>query len=263
MHSVCLREAQPQDFAQIAEIGIAAMIEDPLLAYFECRASPINPKENPEHTRALSSYIQFTLYSSWYAGGVIKVACAPSAHCIEPSTRTSLNQESVEERILAAAIWMPPRKRVSNFDPFTLLRSGGVSLAQNVGMAGLSRRWIEYPPIVEHSWKQAQWALEDGKNWSPLDTWSLTMAFTEPAYQGRGLMTTLIRDWISSVPGEGFTLQASTTRARDFFYRHFGFELLDRCKVGVGHASAKGLPETKGPGVELFTMLKRNVERKC
>ncbi|KAJ7168949.1 hypothetical protein C8R46DRAFT_1218332 [Mycena filopes] len=56
------------------------------------------------------------------------------------------------------------------------------------------------------------------------DAWYLALAGVDPAAQGMGCMSLLLREAFNHAPNAVFTLEANTPRARDV-YKHFGFEV--------------------------------------
>ncbi|KAF8170776.1 hypothetical protein BJ912DRAFT_882564, partial [Pholiota molesta] len=63
-----------------------------------------------------------------------------------------------------------------------------------------------------------------GADMSVDDTWYLQVVGTDPEYQGRGLVSLLVRDAFTYDPEATFTLEAATTKSRDQ-YEHLGFKV--------------------------------------
>ncbi|KAF8970636.1 hypothetical protein BDZ97DRAFT_1948750 [Flammula alnicola] len=240
MKNAYIRAARPRDFERISDVGVLSLIDDPLLTYFGCTTSV-----------SLKSYIQFILHSSWQVGGVIDMVCVPST---DP-------EDDEGEKIAAVAIWLPPSKRVTAWNMYTLIRSGILSITQSLGVQGIMRMVWEYPRIAEESWRQGHFCLQEGPQWSHNDTWCCKLAFTAPAYQRQGMMSKMVRERIAKAPESCFTLEATSSKTQAYF-QHFDFEIMNYSRVGTGCVDKSGNAAPAGSGVQIFSMIKRSVDYK-
>ncbi|KIM42276.1 hypothetical protein M413DRAFT_444707 [Hebeloma cylindrosporum] len=96
---------------------------------------------------------------------------------------------------------------------------------------------------------------------SPDDSWYLQMIFTDPGYQGKGLMSKLVREAFAHSPEGIFTLEATTPKSRDQ-YAHLGFELPTPIKFGRGKADGRGVTASgdDANGLEIWAMAKYPLE---
>ncbi|KAF8170775.1 hypothetical protein BJ912DRAFT_996530 [Pholiota molesta] len=233
-----IRAARPRDFERICDAGAASMLEDPVMSYFGCTTPA-----------SLKSYIRFTLHSTWQMGGLIDMMCVPST---DP-------EDDEGEKVGAIAIWLPPRKRITSWNVYTLLRSGILSLTQTLGAQNIMRMGWEYPSTAEESWKEGYFCFLDGPTWSHNDSWYLKLAFTSKPYQKKGMMSKMIGERLSKLPGCCFTLEVSSPKVQSYF-RQFEFEIMNRSRLGAGYVDERGNESAGGSGVEICYMIKRSVE---
>ncbi|TFK36115.1 hypothetical protein BDQ12DRAFT_610441 [Crucibulum laeve] len=230
------RVAKPEELEQAIKILGEAFRQDPAFNFFGC----VKQLPEPESAAAagVETMIRCLLRICYVIGGRVTVVVVP---------------EGSEERIAAAAIWMPPKMRLSHWNIFTLLRCGLPSVAKAWGLGGLMRFGFEYPAT-------SHLAMEVGykKKGSPEDpdnSWYLQIVGTATAFQGRGLMSLLMREGYAHAPNAIFTLEATTAKSRDQ-YCHLGYEVVEPLRLGAGAVSVMGLPATgeDAVGVECYAM---------
>ncbi|KAF9472680.1 hypothetical protein BDN70DRAFT_886735 [Pholiota conissans] len=69
----------------------------------------------------------------------------------------------------------------------------------------------------------------------------------------------MIDERLSKLPECCFTLEATSPRVQSYF-RKFGFEIMNRSRLGAGQVDEHGDEKANGSGVEVCYMIKRSVE---
>ncbi|KAJ7168951.1 hypothetical protein C8R46DRAFT_1268585 [Mycena filopes] len=89
----------------------------------------------------------------------------------------------------------------------------------------------------------------------------MQLAGVDPAAQGMGCMSLLLREAFNHAPNAVFTLEANTPRARDV-YKHFGFEVIREATVGKGKINAQGVLASgeAATGFPIYPMIRVPVE---
>ncbi|KAJ3773462.1 hypothetical protein FB446DRAFT_533573 [Lentinula raphanica] len=209
------------------------------------------------------------VYKACMLGGGRAIVAVPKRSSASASTTT----------IAAAVCWYPPRKRITVVNA---LRSGMLRCIMNWGIDGFKvirgflathlmndclthlrrKRMSKEYSVVTHgvfqqafnskameiqateSWKQRMYKRKSKLILQESDSWYLQLMFSSKSYEGRGLMSTLIREghaYIQSVtPGIPITLDASSSRSRDR-YMHLGYETI----IGAGKATSTGIAPSK------------------
>ncbi|KAJ4480825.1 hypothetical protein J3R30DRAFT_3700239 [Lentinula aciculospora] len=244
-----IREALPDDLDVIGWAAAEAFIADAMAHYFS-GTTKLMSITNKSELRELYDLYHFVTKTCMISGGRVILA-VPMESNLESSSETS-------STIAAAACWYPPRKRVTTLNA---VRGGITKCIRNWRVKGFERMLTEYSPKTHELFKRAFTSkametqrMEKGKQdkkriLRESDSWYLQLMFSSKQYEGRGLMSTLMREGFayahSSTPGIPFTLDATSARARDR-YLHLGYELMEpETLIGVGKANAQGIAPVK------------------
>jgi hypothetical protein len=182
-----------------------------------------------------------------------------------------------QDKILAAALWLPPNKRVELQQFRLLLQSGILGIVKNWGLSTLlvSQRTNSpqrpfpdnWPLLLQRTrieWLDAahttfveMYKRKGITKESADDSWFLLSAMIDPLSEHRGFMSLLMEDAFANGPNDSFTLVATTARLKDQ-YASFGYDLLSTYKVGEGKADCRGLPASgkEAVGVDCYAMVK-------
>ncbi|KAJ3508421.1 hypothetical protein NLJ89_g5760 [Agrocybe chaxingu] len=215
-----VRPATLDDLDEFVKAANRAFLHDPVFNYFANLKQFVDPEVDAEE----------------YRGHVTVV--------VDPANNG---------RIVGGALWMPPRKRMAAWKLHLLFKSGFGKVLKQWGLGGLSKMVIGYQSVSEKKMKKC--FEEKGVQESPKEAWYVQLIFTDPDYQGRGLMSKLMRDAFAKAPEATFCLEASTAKSRDL-YAHLGFENPIPIPVGVGLCNSSGLRATgkDAAGVEAYAM---------
>ena len=141
-----IRLATPDDYDRITTLAHAAFVGDPVFHYFGSlrKVSLSQPQRSP-YTKALPQqhldpvtdvkesdnlrrFVRFLLNICCLSKGRITVALSKNA--------------GEEDKVVAAAFWLPPNKRVALWKVPTLIRAGVIPMLKRWGLAGLMVRSI-------------------------------------------------------------------------------------------------------------------------
>ncbi|KAF8999871.1 hypothetical protein BDQ17DRAFT_1360609 [Cyathus striatus] len=158
-------------------------------------------------------------------------------------------------KIISAALWMPPKKRVSIMHVIGIFRCGVVKVVKAYGLNGLMRIGFEYGTTCEKALHAGYKDMEIKE--SPEESWYLQLIGTDSEYRNRGVMSLLMREAYAHAPLSYFLLEATTTASRDK-YGHLGFKLVKPIYLGRGKANSKGLKASgkDASGIEIYGMVK-------
>ncbi|KAJ3914541.1 hypothetical protein F5877DRAFT_29109, partial [Lentinula edodes] len=164
--------------------------------------------------RALYDLYYFVVKACMIGGGRVVVAV--------PTVEGSSGSKAATT-IAAVVCWYPPRKRISALNA---IRGGILRCLKNWGLNGLkafSSKAIEKPSSgVGIGRRNKRTVLLES------DSWYVQLVFSSKQYEGRGLMSILMREGFayahSVTPGIPVTLDATSSRARDR-YMHLGYEV--------------------------------------
>jgi GNAT superfamily N-acetyltransferase len=127
-----------------------------------------------------------------------------------------------KEKIVAATLWLAPRARLGGWRADKLIRAGVLSPLLAWRWKGLARLTREFEPASARAAQDAFAARGAGK---ADRAWFLQLAWTDPAHQGRGYLSMLVRAQVAAAgPRAVLALDASGKQARDR-YEHLGFEV--------------------------------------
>ncbi|KAJ3821900.1 hypothetical protein F5880DRAFT_1578889 [Lentinula raphanica] len=255
-----IREARRDELDIIGWTAAEAFIDDAMAHYYSGTTKPLSVEDKTDMRTLYDLYR--CVYKACMLGGGRAIVAVPKRSSASASTTT----------IAAAVCWYPPRQRITVVNA---LRSGMLRCIMNWGFGGFKRMSKEYS-VVTHgvfqqafnskameiqateSWKQRMYKRKSKLILQESDSWYLQLMFSSKSYEGRGLMSTLIREghaYIQSVtPGIPITLDASSSRSRDR-YLHLGYELMEnQTIIGAGKATSTGIAPSKNnpvPSTEL------------
>ena len=193
--------------------------------------------------------------------------------------RVTVVVDPSQDKILAAALWLPPNKRIELQQFRLLLQSGILGILKNWGLTTLMVCWrwngFQHPfpdnrsfPLPSQrtriEWLDAAHTIfvemykkKGITKESADDSWFLLSAMVDPLSEHRGFIALLMEDAFANGPNDSFTLVATTPRLKDQ-YASFGYDLLSTYKVGEGKVDCRGLPASgkEAVGVDCYAMVK-------
>ncbi|KIK50968.1 hypothetical protein GYMLUDRAFT_50876 [Collybiopsis luxurians FD-317 M1] len=244
-----IREARREDLQAIGWAAAEAFINDAMAYYLSGTTKPMEITDKAA-LRELHDLYYFLFKAGILGGGRAVVAVPVAPDKAEGSDSVPM--------IAAAACWYPPRKRVKTLNA---LRGGIVRCIWNWGLQGFDRMANEYTLITHGVFERA---FEKRRMVAPesagekkrrkgnserilkeSDSWYLQAMFCSKRFEGRGLMSTLMREGYAyanrATPGIPITLDATSERARDR-YAHLGYELMEPVTIiGAGKATPQGI----------------------
>ncbi|KAF8154291.1 hypothetical protein B0H34DRAFT_800151 [Crassisporium funariophilum] len=241
-----VRLATTKDIESIIRSACRAFINDPVMLYFGNAKKLLEEDVDVKNLEGLRRFLTFLLKACFALGGRITVVVYPDVIDAEGSK---------EEKIVAAALWLPPNKRIEVWKVPTLLRSGVVGVLTRWRLTGLLRIAFEYQDTC-HSMLEKCFKTKGVKQ-SPDAAWYLLFTMTDPDYQGKGSMSLLIREAFAHAPEATFVLEATTAKVRDQ-YVHLGFELPTPINIGKGKSDRRGVAASgeDAVGLEFWAMAK-------
>lgn len=236
-----MREAKmSDDFEAIVECGTKAFARDPVFMFWG-NVQELTPTGlKPENEKDLRTFMTFLLNA-----------------CVDMKSRfTVVCDSEVNNKIVSAAYWVPPNERIATYQLGRLFRCGIWSFLKAWGIRGIDRITTQYLDKCHHAFQRAFKAR--GLKKSVDDAWYLNLAMTDPEYQGKGLMSIIVRNEWERNPEGIYTIEA-TTPVVMAQYGHLGFDLLEEpFTLGKGVAGSDGLP-AKGKeamGMPVFPMIR-------
>jgi ribosomal protein S18 acetylase RimI-like enzyme len=136
------------------------------------------------------------------------------------------------EKLEGVAAWLPPGK--APFGVWQIMRSVPLSILVRFGRQGAGRMWA-YGRFVDNLHRRLV----------PYPHWYLQIIGVDPAYQGRGFASRLLRPVLERIDREQMPCFLETNAGKNVvIYRRFGFEVVS---------------EDKMPGTEVtsFAMLRK------
>ncbi|PPR06494.1 hypothetical protein CVT26_004582 [Gymnopilus dilepis] len=233
-----IRLATPLDFDELADVALRAFIEDPVMNYFGSVKKILEIDTDVKESADRRQFYVFLLRACHYVGGRITVA-------------VDKPEGAAKERVLAAALWLPPRKRLAAWMLPTMLKSGMFSVLKGWGWTGFVE---SVEKTMHHIFKSK------GVKTSPDDSWYLQLAFSDPPQQGKGFMSRLVREQFAHAPDDIYTLEATTAKSRDQ-YAHFGFGDTTAVPLGKGKVDSRGVATVGelATGIECWAMVKVSI----
>ncbi|KAI0044752.1 hypothetical protein FA95DRAFT_1496603 [Auriscalpium vulgare] len=144
--------------------------------------------------------------------------------------------EGAGERIVGGALWLQPGQKMEP-SLTTFVRISPWKAIWSWGLSALSRLFLKYTPTIEKTLDKAFGA----RGVDRLDSWHLFEIAVDPDWEGQGLCSLLVRDGFARATPKPIHLEATTPKSRDR-YLHFGFEIDEEHRFGVGEVDEKGLP---------------------
>ncbi|KAF8651080.1 hypothetical protein AX16_004942 [Volvariella volvacea WC 439] len=245
-----VRQAKLEEFGIIAEFARRAFIHDPVMNYFGSVKQLLDPNQDSPGSRHLEKFLRFLLTACSISGGRITVAVK--------TMESGTEEAELQERLVGAAFWMPPNKRVSPWKVRKLIRSGIIDAVRSWGFTGFKRTAVEYMEKCDHVFLE-EWKTR-GLKYSPNKSWYLQSLMVDPNFQGQGLMPLLIREaYEFAGVGTPFILEATTVKSR-CLYARLGFEDMPLINLGVGAVDSRGIPAKgqEATGVDVYPMVNWN-----
>ncbi|KAE9395831.1 hypothetical protein BT96DRAFT_137378 [Gymnopus androsaceus JB14] len=240
--SFTIREARRDELDAIGWAAAEAFINDAVVHYIAGAKKPMSAT-NEKDLRGVYDFYYFLFKACMISEGRAIIAVPDASESTSSNTKTTIS---------AAACWYPPKHRIK---AFIALRGGLIKCIRNWGFPSLDRmagdfedtthevckrafeaKAMEFPASAS---KRARKVLE----WD--DAWYLAVAFSSKKYEGRGFLSTLMREGYAhmqrTTPGIPVTLESSSSRSRDR-YIHLGFELMEpQTILGVGKVTPLGI----------------------
>jgi ribosomal protein S18 acetylase RimI-like enzyme len=139
---------------------------------------------------------------------------------------------ATSEKLEGVAAWLPPGR--APFRAWQIMRSVPLPILVRFGRQGAGRMWA-YGRFVDNLHRELV----------PYPHWYLQIIGVDPAYQGQGFSSRLLRSVLERIDRERMPCFLETNIDKNVaIYRHFGFEVLSEDK----------LPGTK---VTSFAMLRK------
>ncbi|KAJ2913486.1 hypothetical protein MD484_g6935, partial [Candolleomyces efflorescens] len=205
-----LREAKfPEDFDAILEVSRKAFQLDPAVMFWG-NVKEITPTGlTEEDDKRLLTFLSFLL------------RC-----CIDYKARITVVVYPEGEgagKIVSAAYWMPPKKRIQLYHVRRLIRAGFFPLFRAWGLTGFDRVNAQHIDVAHKAFQDA--FKKRGFRSSSVDStaWHLALVMTDPEYQGRGFLSMIVREQFEFDSDGIYLLEATTLKSRDQ-YAHLGFE---------------------------------------
>ncbi|KAI9511572.1 hypothetical protein F5148DRAFT_975010 [Russula earlei] len=226
-----VREAKPSDIPALADVYTRAFARDPMMNWFGnvgelVRADHLKGGEKVPSTarRTLESlhHFQLVLMKMTQISGLIVVVVER-----EDGGQGGQKEATATERVVGGVLWLKPGTSM-NPSPLTL---GYFSLTQ--------RTSIEFGPEAEKVTDEVFAA----RGLRRLNSWHVFEIAIDPACEGKGYASLLLRDGFERASGKPMHLEATTPRSRDI-YAHLGFEagrLNGERRFGVGSVDERGI----------------------
>ncbi|KIK57872.1 hypothetical protein GYMLUDRAFT_262747 [Collybiopsis luxurians FD-317 M1] len=235
-----IREARDEELMEVIQVLSEGFTEDPVNNYIGGVKARIQVSDTSFDFRALRAFMNWQVrISRIHCGGRIMIA---------------VDRVGGKDRIIAGSIWNAPGKRVqfSLKELMPLYHAGTLDVLRYWGLSG---RMIAYFPkaeaVFEEEWRQRNIAT------SIDDTWQCWTVVVLPAYRGKGLLTSLFREFFSFAPDKTLVLEATSEDARDK-YKHLGFETLETVHYGQGRTDGAGIVASgeKATGFKVYPMVR-------
>ncbi|GJJ16056.1 hypothetical protein Clacol_010335 [Clathrus columnatus] len=229
-----VRIAEPHEYAEVAWILTRGFARDPCMNWLgSVREMIPDYKDQPDYDshpasakkilKNLFIFQSALVKATSLCGGFVTVAIIPP-------------QRKEDKEILAATtLWLKPKQPLE-LSLSVIVKSKFWKILLGWGFTGAKRIQLDFSPIVETILKKRFKA----RNADVLDSWYLLEVATDPAYDGKGLCSLLMKDGLGRTSPKPIHLEASTSRTRDI-YSHFGFEIEEECWFGKGSVDVNGL----------------------
>ncbi|KAK7049969.1 hypothetical protein VNI00_005400 [Paramarasmius palmivorus] len=228
-----VRVAEPRDYPEAIRVLTRAFSRDPSMNWFG-GVKQMVPAYKDQHNydthtgytkrtlRNLHTFQSILVRSAILQGGFLTLAIVPDGD---------------SERIAGVTIWLKPGQSW-DFPLSVSLRAGGLKVLRGWGLNGLKRLTLEFTPTVNRSLDKS-FKL---RSLDRLDSWHLLSTVVDPAHEGKGLCSLMVKDGFTraSRTGKPIHLEATTPRSRDI-YAHFGFEIDEEHRFGKGSVDNNGI----------------------
>ncbi|KAF9529873.1 hypothetical protein CPB83DRAFT_893106 [Crepidotus variabilis] len=256
-----VRMATLEEAETLSAIAGRSFIHDPVFNYFNQIDHLLDPTVDEKEVEERRVWFSFLTKACFLVGGRVTVVVDPNEN----------------DKIVSAALWLPPKKRLAVWMVPTLFRAGVIPVLKNWGLTGLLVR--DFPMAylgdcteVENLFHEQRIVLDyqdtaektmetcfkkTKKIGSAHNAWYLQLTFTDPDYYGKGFMSMLVREAFDHTPEATFVLEATTPKSRNM-YAHLGFQNPTPINFGVKKADRNGL-NARGEaalGVEIWAMAK-------
>ncbi|KAK7438758.1 hypothetical protein VKT23_017889 [Stygiomarasmius scandens] len=239
-----IRIATILDLDELAAMNQKAFINSPPQTFFANLRSPLTIDARDKKPRNnQTQFLKFLIRRSFSLDARITVVIVTDS-------------DSGKDKIVASTIWRPPITPGSKKNPSMLsaIRLGLLGIVANWGlsvMGRISEMVQASESVFDEEYKTRKIAG------SPESSWYLQLAGTDPAYQGKGYMSMLLREAFHHAPNSVFTLEATTPRSRDM-YQHFGFKVIKEVTVARGKVDSSGLVASgdSTTGFPIYPMIK-------
>jgi len=245
--SAYVRLAKPSETSAIAAVLTRAFARDPVAnwlggvralvpAYHKADADndgdDSDDDSNARHTLANLRRFELGVIKRVETSGLIVVVVEKEGKARAEGEGEG-EGEGVKERILGCALWMKPATSKVSF-PRMFLRVA--RLVWCWGLGGIKRMVFDWRLPVGKIHDE----VFDARGLNCLDTWHLLQVAVDPAYEGKGYCSLLLRDGFQRASGKPIYLESTTPRSRDI-YAHLGFEVGKEHRFGVGSVDEMGI----------------------
>jgi len=132
-------------------------------------------------------------------------------------------------------MWLKPGADI-NPSPLTIFRVSPWKSIRSWGLGVFKKTMFDFTPKADKMHDRA--FAERGMK--RLDSWHLLEIAIDPAYEGKGYCSLLMRDGFQRASGKPIYLESTTPRSRDI-YAHLGFEVDKEHRFGVGSIDEMGI----------------------
>ncbi|KAF9054048.1 hypothetical protein BJ165DRAFT_681776 [Panaeolus papilionaceus] len=232
-----------QDVEAIQDIFTRSFENDPIINYFRHGVTEGLSEKEWKQNR---TFFGFIVKSTLLLKGRLTVVIDPEAK----------GEDGSEGKVVAAACWLPPGKRLSFGTPVVAVKSGLFGCIKSWGWGGFGRFSLIYPDKTHDGMHRCFKEMGHAKS-NIEKTWYLLMTATNPTHQGRGCLSLLVREAFANAPDQIFTLEATTAKSRDQ-YLHLGYAQPTSIHIGKGKVNETGLADKgeKATGFSIYALAK-------
>ncbi|GJJ16050.1 hypothetical protein Clacol_010329 [Clathrus columnatus] len=250
-----VRIAEPHEYTEVTWILTRGFARDPCMN--NVREVIPDYKDQPDYNshsasakRTLENLFVFQnalVQATILCGGFITLAVIPP------------QKEEHKEIIGAATLWLKPKQQL-DFPLSVITKSEAWKILLAWGFTGVRRIHLDCIPVIEKISKKGFKARSADVS----DSWYLLEVATDPAYDGKGLCSLLMKDGFERTLPKPIHLEASTSRTRDI-YSHYGFEIEEECWFGKGSVDVNGLAAKReaATGYPEWIMIKALITSSC
>jgi len=173
-------------------------------------------KERDAGTAVLGrAFTEYELFRHYFRDETERRAAADRLSFIELSVCLKYGEVyASSEKLEGVAAWLPPGK--SPFGVFRIMRSVPLSVLFRFGLQGADRMWA-YGRFVDNLHRRLV----------PYPHWYLQVIGVDPAHQGQGFSSRLLRPVLERIDRERMPCFLETNSVKNVaIYRRFGFEVV-------------------------------------